>query len=184
MVGPACAGLGRAPDGVEAPSTTPTADPGDARGSAPPRSSRTVRRASSRRQPRFHGSGAGRHGRPAPLVTRRHAWWLAPPLWLAPHAWPGPARRQARVTELRPNPIRSDTSRHRTAGAPAGGSDAARRCPAEAGQGVSDDPVRRTHSCEQDPPGPDGGRSACAVPTPIRTEGRFLRFSAKRTELG
>jgi len=37
--------------------------------------------------------------------------------------------------------------------------------------------------CEQRPPGPDEGRSACAVPTSNRTEGRFLRFSAKRIGL-
>jgi hypothetical protein len=48
------------------------------------------------------------------------------------------------MTELRPNPIRSDTSRRGTAGAPAGDSDAARRCPAEAGRDVSDDPAART----------------------------------------
>jgi len=48
------------------------------------------------------------------------------------------------MTELRPNPIHSDTSRRGTAGASAGDSDATRRCPAEAGRDVSDDPTARS----------------------------------------
>jgi hypothetical protein len=80
------------------------------------------RKASTPRQPRFHGPGAGRRCRPAP------------PSWGTTLARPGgrlgPAQARRPVTELRPNPIRSDTSRHGTEGAPAGDSGAARRRPA------------------------------------------------------
>jgi hypothetical protein len=50
------------------------------------------------------------------------------------------------MTELRPNPIRSDTSRHGTAAAPAGDSDANGAAPAEAGRDATVDPISRALS--------------------------------------
>jgi hypothetical protein len=123
---PACAGRGGdLPDGVEAPSATTTAGSGWRRRLLPSCDPRgPLRRASTWHQPRVHGSGAARQCRPAPRVMWRR------------HHEDGCARTCANaspMTELRPNPIRSDTSRRETAGAPAGEPDAARRCPAHRG---------------------------------------------------
>jgi len=121
---PACAGRGGdLPDGVGAPSATTTAGSGWRRRLLPSRGPRgPLRRASTWHQPRFHGSGAARQCRPAPRVMwRRHR---EDDMALGSRANASP------MTELRPNPIRSDTSRRGTAGAPAGEPDAARRCPA------------------------------------------------------
>jgi len=70
---PACAGRGGdLPDGVEAPSATTTAGSGWRRRLRPSRDPRgSLRRASTWRQPRLHGSGAAQQCRPAPRVMWR-----------------------------------------------------------------------------------------------------------------
>jgi hypothetical protein len=108
-------------------------NPGYAMGSASPRPSRVV----EERCPPGAGrgfTGQGPRSKAARRLSSCRATWVAP----------GPTRTWIRTTELRPNPIRSSTSRRGTAGASAGDSDAARRCTAEAEHDASDDPTART----------------------------------------
>jgi hypothetical protein len=163
------------------------------------------------------GTGRGLTGQgPAERVARRLAPRTPPSRgWYAS----GPARTRDPVTELRPNPIRSDTSRRGTAGAPAGEPGAARRCPAPGERWARRHPtipphepcsprereerrarvplrgsLSRNRQTERDAR-PPLARSAHARPARMRVgplaqsrrppgaEGRFTRFSAKRTRI-
>jgi hypothetical protein len=140
---PACAGRGGdLPDGVEAPSATTTAGSGWHRRLLPSRGPRgPLRRASTWRQPRFHGSGAARHCRPAPRVRwRRH---LEDDMALEPRA----NARSDDGASPQPDPLGHLSSRNRGSTgwrARCYATPPCAQCLLRTGRGVSDDPAART----------------------------------------